>query len=70
MNAYTIVVSDRRFAQALVLAAEMKDDRRAREFARDRFASSPHISSVEVWDAAKCIGCFGIPERSPAPRAA
>jgi hypothetical protein len=70
LKAYTILVSDRRFPQALVLNAEMRDDRRAREFARDRFASSPHIAAVEVWDAAKCVGCFGTPEQSPAPQAA
>ena len=49
VKAYTIVVHDRRSGEPLRLATEMAHDARACEFARQRLASSPHITAVEVW---------------------
>ncbi|MFI4934905.1 MAG: hypothetical protein ACHP7N_09830 [Caulobacterales bacterium] len=50
MKAYTIYVHDLRFEQPILLAAEFKHDKRAREFASERLASCDHYAAIEVWD--------------------
>jgi hypothetical protein len=49
MKSYRIVVHDRRESEPIELAAELGRDERAREIARERLASSPHFSAVELW---------------------
>lgn len=49
MKAYKILVHDDREGDPIELAAELAHDARAREFARDRLASSAHIMAIEVW---------------------
>ena len=49
MKAYRILVQDNRMSGTVELAAEMRGDARALEFARDRLASSEHVYAVEVW---------------------
>jgi hypothetical protein len=48
MKAYRILVQDSRMDGVVELAAEMRGDARALEFARERF-SSDHVRAVEVW---------------------
>ncbi len=50
MKAYRIFVFDRRLAEPIRLAAELRHDARAREFARERLASSAHYDAIEVWE--------------------
>ena len=50
MKAYRILVHDLTQPEPVVLAAELAGDRRAREFARERLASSRDYAAVEVWD--------------------
>ncbi len=49
MTFYRIVVHDRRESEPIELAAELARDERAHEVARERLASSPHFSAVELW---------------------
>jgi hypothetical protein len=52
VNAYTILIHDRRWRRPLVLDAEMARDARACEYAREQLASSSHYAAVEVWRGA------------------
>ena len=52
MKTYRILVHDLGQSEPIVLAAELAGDRRAREFAHERLASSPDYAAVEVWDGA------------------
>lgn len=49
MKAYRILVHDSRLGETVELAAELRGDARAREFARERLASSDHVKAIEVW---------------------
>jgi hypothetical protein len=66
MKAYRIVVDDSRLGEALVLAAELRGDARAREFARQRFASSEHVRAVEVWSGPTRLCSYGEGARAAA----
>ena len=49
MNAYRILIHDRRRRRPVVLDAEMARDARACEYAREQLASSNHYAAIEVW---------------------
>jgi hypothetical protein len=58
MKAYRILVRDTRIG-AFELAAEMRSDARAREFALQRFGASQHVQSIEVWAGAVQLCAYG-----------
>ena len=65
MKTYTIYVHDVRDREPLRLAAELSNDGRAREFARERLHLSAYYSAVEVWDGPErlcCVKTGGAPE--------
>ncbi|HUZ11269.1 MAG TPA: hypothetical protein VMU93_00270 [Caulobacteraceae bacterium] len=59
MKTYKILVHERRREEPITLVAELSCDQRAREFARDRLASSTRYEFVEVWDGATRLCRFG-----------
>jgi hypothetical protein len=50
VQTYTIYVHDRRYSVPTLLAADFAGPDRAREFAAERLASSPHYFAIEVWE--------------------
>jgi hypothetical protein len=58
MKAYRILVQDTRMGP-LELAAEMRSDARAREFALERYDSSHHVRAVEVWAGSIRLCAYG-----------
>jgi hypothetical protein len=62
MRSYRILVHDARMGP-LELAAEMRSDTRAREFAQERYGSSDHVQSVEVWSGSIKLCAYGEPPR-------
>jgi hypothetical protein len=58
MKAYRILVQDSRMGGVVELAAEMRGDARALEFARNRLASSDHVDAVEVWSGPVRLGSY------------
>jgi hypothetical protein len=58
MRAYRILVHDARLGP-FELAAEMKTDTRAREFALERYRASDHVQSIEVWSGAVQLCAYG-----------
>jgi hypothetical protein len=41
------------------LAAEMRSDARAREFALERYHASDHVQSIEVWSGSTRLCAYG-----------
>lgn len=44
---------------AVELAAEMRSDARAQEFALERYGSSDHVRAVEVWSGPVRLCIYG-----------
>ena len=53
MKAYRILVHELRSSAPVELAAEMANDARVTEFCRERLATSPQLTSIEVWAGGK-----------------
>ncbi len=53
---YTIYIHDQRYAVPTLLTAEMADDARVRDFARERLAQSEHYRAVEIWEDDRLVG--------------
>ena len=58
MKDYTIYIHRYGERERQVLFAQLRDDRRAREFAEQRLAASPDHAAVEVWGGAARLCCL------------
>ncbi|MGH6955783.1 MAG: hypothetical protein ACREEW_03870 [Caulobacteraceae bacterium] len=67
MKTYRILVHDIRSRTPIELTAEMSEDARVREFARERLAASDNLESIEVWSGVVKLCHF---RSDPARRAA
>ncbi|HEY5071298.1 MAG TPA: hypothetical protein VII63_04625 [Caulobacteraceae bacterium] len=67
MRTFILTIYHRRFERTSILTAELRDDRRAREFAATRLKQDPEIEMISISEGERDVGLV---ERSKGRHAA